>query len=213
MKGLIITLVIALFALTAFYFPQHAPAVINWIHQWGYVAPLFFLMIYCFATVFFLPTMVLTLAGGALFGPVLGTFLNVLSATIGATLAFIMSRYWIRDWINARKNKSVNKVISEVENRGWQFVALVRLVPVIPFNLVNYALGLTQIKLTHYVITTFVFLIPLEIISTYSGYAGMDFLVNSSLLYKQILLGSGFVVGVVYMIIVVLKKRAHLNRP
>lgn len=212
MKGFFITLVIAFFALAAFYFPEHAPIVIHWIHEWGYIAPIFFLMIYCFATIFFLPTMVLTLAGGALFGPILGTFLNVLSATIGATLAFILSRYWISDWLNARENKSIDKIISEVETRGWQFVALVRLVPVIPFNLVNYALGLTRIKLSHYVITTFVFLIPLEILSTYCGYAGMDFLINSNLLYKQVLLGLGLIAGVVYTIVLVLKKRTQLNR-
>tara|TARA_Y100000588_G_C14108472_1_gene861901 strand:+ start:93 stop:725 length:633 start_codon:yes stop_codon:yes gene_type:complete len=210
MKGIILVCIIVFFALATAYFPEHAPALINWINQWGYIAPIFFLLFYCFATLFFLPTMVLTLAGGALFGPVLGTAINVISATVGATLAFIISRYWIKDWLHARRNTIMNRVISEVENKGWQFVAIVRVFPIIPFNLVNYAFGLTRIKLTHYVITTLIFLTPLEILSTYCGYAGMDFLVNSSLLYKKLLAGVALLVSFICLIYFYMKKKKCL---
>ncbi|WP_232220416.1 VTT domain-containing protein [Legionella tunisiensis] len=61
------------------------------------------------------------------------------------------------DWFASRRGPKINKLISGVERSGWQFVALIRLIPIIPFNLVNYGLGLTQIKFRHYVITTFIF--------------------------------------------------------
>ncbi|GGI89970.1 hypothetical protein GCM10007966_18400 [Legionella impletisoli] len=174
--------------------------MINWIHALGYIAPLFFLFLYCFATLFFLPTMVVTLAGGALFGPIFGTFFNVIGATMGAAIAFAISRYWISDWVHSKQNKHITLLIRGVERRGWQFVAFLRLVPIVPFNLVNYGLGLTRIKFSHYIVSTFIFLVPIEIISTYFGYAGIDFLANSSVLYKRIFLAIIVIFALAYFL-------------
>lgn len=210
MKAISIGIFFSLFAFAASFFPEHAPILIHWINTLGYVAPLFFLGLYCLATLLFMPTMVLTLAGGALFGPLMGTLFNVLGATLGAAAAFAVSRYWLSHRFQTNPKSGFDKIIHGVEKRGWQFVALVRLVPIIPFNLVNYGLGLTNIKFSHYVVTTFLFLIPLEIISTYCGYAGMEILVNSSVLYKRAFFGVALILVGVYLVHLLLKRKKTL---
>lgn len=179
MKGRCIALAFGAIIVCAFFFQQNAPSIINWINTLGLMAPVFFLILYCFATLLFFPTMILTLAGGAIFGPVVGTIINLLGATFGAACAFCISRYLLSGWFQPNKDNRFNKLIAGVECKGWQFVALLRVIPIIPFNIVNYGLGLTRIKFSHYLITTAIFLFPMEIISTYCGYASMDMLTRS----------------------------------
>ena len=145
-----------------------------WVRDAGVIAPLVFMLIYAVAAVLFLPGSVLTLAGGALFGPVLGTVYNLTGATLGATLAFLIARYLASDWIAAKAGGRVKQLINGVEGEGWRFVAFVRLVPLFPFNLLNYALGLTRLRLLHYVVATFIFMLPAAVAFTYLGYAGRE---------------------------------------
>jgi len=145
-----------------------------WIQDAGAIAPLLFMLIYALAAVLFLPGSVLTLAGGALFGPVLGTFYNLTGATLGATLAFLVARYLASDWVAEKTGGRVKQLINGVEGEGWRFVAFVRLVPLFPFNLLNYALGLTRLRLLPYVIATYIFMLPGAIAYTYLGYAGRE---------------------------------------
>lgn len=185
MKTLGLVLAITAFILCAWLFQQNAPMILNHIKQLGWLAPVLFLLLYCLGTILLLPTMVLTLAGGALFGPLCGTLLNLLGATIGAACAFFISRHVVTDWLTSRRGPKINKLIAGVERSGWQFVALLRLIPIIPFNLVNYGLGITQIKFSHYVITTFIFLMPTEILYTYCGHASMGVLIHPTPFYKN----------------------------
>ena len=151
-----------------------AAALEAWVRDAGPVAPLLFVLLYAVAAILFLPGTVFTLAGGALFGPVLGTLYNLTGATLGATLAFLVSRYLVADWVAARAGGRVKQLINGVEGEGWRFVAFVRLVPLFPFHLLNYALGLTRLRLLHYIIATFVFMTPGAIAYTYLGYAGRE---------------------------------------
>jgi len=151
-----------------------AAALETWIRDAGVIAPLLFMLLYALAAVLFLPGSVITLAGGALFGPILGTFYNLTGATLGATLAFLIARYLASDWVAARAGGRVKQLISGVESEGWRFVAFVRLVPLFPFNLLNYALGLTRLRLLPYVIATCIFMLPGAIAYTYLGYAGRE---------------------------------------
>ena len=145
-----------------------------WIQDAGIWAPLLFMAVYAVAAVLFLPGSVLTLAGGALFGPVLGTFYNLTGATIGATLAFLIARYLASDLVANRTGGRLKQLINGVEGEGWRFVAFTRLVPLFPFNLLNYALGLTRIKLSHYLLATYTCMLPGAIAYTYLGYAGRE---------------------------------------
>lgn len=179
--------IFVLFALIvcALSFQKHSLEIIDWINNLGWLAPVLFLILYSLASLMFLPTMVLTLAGGAIFGPVIGTVLNLIGATFGAAFSFLISRHLIYEWFSKKRGEKLNKLIAGVDQKGWMFVAFLRLFPIIPFNLVNYGLGVTGIKFRLYIITTFIFLIPAEIIYTYFGYAGMDALSKPDHFYRN----------------------------
>jgi uncharacterized membrane protein YdjX (TVP38/TMEM64 family) len=140
----------------------------------GRWSPVLFVLLYSLATVLFVPGSILTLAGGALFGPLWGTLLNLSGATLGAMLAFVIARYIGAAWVCARAGERLGRLIRGVEEEGWRFVAFVRLVPLFPFNLVNYAFGLTRVGLGEYVIASFLCMAPGAIAYTYLGYAGLE---------------------------------------
>jgi len=140
----------------------------------GTAAPLLFMLIYAIGTIFFLPGSVLTLLGGALFGPYWGTFYNLTAATIGAMLSFLIARYLASDWVTQKTGGRMKQLMSGVENEGWRFVAFTRLVPLFPFNLLNYALGLTRISFSQYSIATYICMLPGAIAYTYLGYIGRE---------------------------------------
>lgn len=208
MKKFCFALAIAAIVICAYFFQHNAPAILNWINTLGWLAPAFFLVLYCFASILFLPTMALTLAGGALFGPVIGTLVNLLGATMGAACAFCISRYMIFDWVAAKKSVRVSNLIAGVERQGWQFVAILRLMPVVPFSLVNYGLGITRIKLSHYLSATAVFLIPAEIFFTYCGYAGMDMLTHPQTFFK----GTGIILLICLALLIIIYLRLKWHR-
>lgn len=149
-------------------------ALQSWVDNAGIVAPIVFMLVYIVATIFFLPGSVLTLAGGALFGPIFGTFYNLTGATIGAALAFLISRYISSDFIEKKTGGKIKQLINGVEKEGWRFVAFVRLVPLFPFNVLNYALGLTKIPFLHYLLATYLFMLPGAFAYTYLGYVGRE---------------------------------------
>ncbi len=140
----------------------------------GALGPLLFIAAYAAATVLFLPGAVITLAGGALFGPVWGTLYSLTGATAGATIAFLVARYLASDWAHRRAGGWTKSIIDGVEREGWRFIAFVRLVPLFPFNLLNYALGLTRIRLLSYIVGSFIFMLPGAFAYTYLGYAGRE---------------------------------------
>lgn len=151
-----------------------AEALQAWVASFGSAGPLVFMALYAVGTVLFLPGAVITLAGGALFGPVWGTFYNLTGATVGATLAFLIARYLAADWVEQKSGGRVRQLKNGVEAEGWRFVAFVRLVPLFPFNVLNYALGLTRIRLWDYVLTSYLAMLPGALAYTYLGYAGRE---------------------------------------
>ncbi|PKM42952.1 MAG: TVP38/TMEM64 family protein [Gammaproteobacteria bacterium HGW-Gammaproteobacteria-1] len=176
-------------ALAIIYRDQLDPAALEqWVSGFGLAGPLVFMAIYALGTVLFLPGSVLTLTGGALFGPVWGTFYNLTGATTGATLAFLVARYLAADWAERHSGGRIGQIKKGVEDEGWRFVAFVRLVPLFPFNALNYALGLTRIRLWHYVLTSYVCMLPGAIAYTYLGYAGREAVAGGEGLIQKILL-------------------------
>ena len=152
----------------------NAAALQSWAERAGPIAPLLFVGVYAIGTLLFLPGAVMTLTGGVLFGPVWGTLYNLTGATLGAVLAFLAARYLASDWVEQRSGGRLGQLKSGVENAGWRFVAFTRLVPLFPFNLLNYALGLTRIPLLHYLIASWLCMLPGAIAYTYLGYAGRE---------------------------------------
>lgn len=175
LRIIMLAIVVTGIALAMHYREALSPEALEaWVAQFGATGPLVFMLLYIVATVFFLPGSVITLAGGAIFGPVWGTLYNLTGATIGATLAFLIARYLGSDWVEKKSAGRLKQLKHGVENEGWRFIAFVRLVPLFPFNLLNYALGLTKIRLSHYVIASYLCMLPGAIAYTWLGYAGRE---------------------------------------
>lgn len=135
-------------------------AIVAGMEGLGVWGPLVFVGIYSLAPALCVPGAVLTLAGGALFGPLAGALLSLAGATVGATVAFLLARSLAADWVEHRLGKRLQEIKAGVEREGWRFVAFVRLVPVFPFNLLNYALGLTRLSVRTFAVTSFVTMVP-----------------------------------------------------
>jgi uncharacterized membrane protein YdjX (TVP38/TMEM64 family) len=174
-------------------------ALVDSFKSFGPLAWLVFMLAYAVGTVFFFPGSVLTLAGGVLFGPILGTFLNLTSATVGAALAFLVARYLASEWVEEKAAGRLKQVKTGVESEGWRFVAFVRLVPLFPFNILNYALGLTRIKFSHYVLATYVCMLPGALAYTYLGYVGREALTGGEALIEKGLLALALLASVAFL--------------
>jgi uncharacterized membrane protein YdjX (TVP38/TMEM64 family)/Fe-S oxidoreductase len=167
----------------------------TWIGNYGALAPIVYILIYTIAPALFLPGLPITVVGGILFGPFWGVLYAIIGATMGACVAFLVSRYLAREWIEARlKSPRWRRLDQGVEKHGWRVVAFTRLVPLFPFNLLNYAFGLTKIGFRQYAITTFFCMLP----------ACIAFIVFSSSLLDLVRgrVSLTFVVGLVLVILV-----------
>src|SRR5215831_4275039 len=165
----------------------------------GIWAPIGFVLIYATGTVLFFSGAVLGLAGGALFGPVWGTLWNLIGATLGATAAFLLARTVAREWVARHVGGRLRRLVEGVTAEGWRFVALMRLVPLVPFNLLNYALGLTGISLPAYVLTSAICMLPGALAYTWLGYAGRSAAVGDTAALRYGLLGLGVLAMIAFL--------------
>jgi uncharacterized membrane protein YdjX (TVP38/TMEM64 family) len=146
------------------------PALSRWIEERGALAPMLFALVYVVATVLLVPGSILTLAAGALFGIWKGTLIVLLAASAGACLAFLIARYLARERVAARVQRDARfaGIDRAIGASGWKIVALLRLSPVFPFNLLNYALGLTSVRLRDYALAC-VAMLPGTLLYVYYG--------------------------------------------
>ncbi|MFV8833419.1 TVP38/TMEM64 family protein [Aquisalimonas sp. APHAB1-3] len=165
----------------------------------GMMAPFAFMAAYAVATVAFLPGLVFTIAGGVLFGPIFGTVYSLLGATVGAMLAFLVARYAASDLVAAYTGGRLKKLIVGVEREGWRFVAFTRLVPIFPFNLLNYALGLTRIGFVPYAIATFICMAPGAFAYTWIGHAGAETVAGGRSGINAVLIALGLLAAVIFL--------------
>ena len=183
--ALALMLVVAITTVTLNRDALNLAAIESRLHTLGPWAPAAFVVLWAVWALAFLPGSVLGIAGGALFGPVWGAVWNLLGATLAASLAFLAARYIASDWIARTLGGRLKVLLEGIEAEGWRFVALVRLVPMFPFSLTNYALGLTRIRFSTYGITSFVCMIPAVIALTYLGFAGREMLAGGEALIKK----------------------------
>lgn len=146
------------------------PELSEWVAAqglWGVVA---FVAAYAVATVAFVPGSLLTLAAGVIFGVLEGTGYVFLGAVLGSTVAFLIARHVARPLVERRIKGMPRfaRLDRAVAARGRRIVLLLRLSPVLPYNLLNYALGLTQVRLTDYVLAS-VGMLPGTLLYVYSG--------------------------------------------
>lgn len=126
----------------------------------GVAAPVVYVVIYVVLTVVLFPGAVITAAGGALFGSVQGTVLTVIGATIGATGAFLVGRWLGREQVERLAGKGVGRLDDWMQEHGFLAVLYTRLIPVVPFNVLNYAAGIAGLRVRDYVIATAVGIVP-----------------------------------------------------
>jgi len=171
----------------------------SWVNGTGPFGPLIYMVVAAVATILLVPATLFTLAGGVLFGPLLGTLYTLLGATVGAALAFLIARYIASDWIVRQSRGRFKQLIEGVAAEGWHFVAFVRLVPIFPFFLLNYALGLTKIKFIPYITATFICTFPGVAAITYLGYVGKEALGGGEALVQKFLIALGLLAVMAYL--------------
>jgi uncharacterized membrane protein YdjX (TVP38/TMEM64 family) len=141
---------------------------IRGLGAWGLAL---FIGLYVVATVLLMPGSVLTLGAGAIFGVAKGVVVVSIAATLGATAAFLVGRYGAREWVTRRLKAypAFTRIDEAVGREGWKIVGLARLSPVFPFNLLNYAFGLTRVSLRGYVVASWAGMLPGTVMYVYLG--------------------------------------------
>ena len=146
------------------------PEFARWVDSLGAWGPLGFILGYVIACVAFVPGSLLTLAAGAIFGVLPGILYVFIGATLGASAAFLLARYGARSLVERKLegNQRFAAVDRAIAREGRKIVLLLRLSPVFPFNLLNYALGLTRVRFRDYVIAM-VGILPGTVLYVYTG--------------------------------------------
>ena len=141
---------------------ENVPKIKTWVASFGTIAPLVYIGLYLVSTVFFLPGTPVTVLAGFVFGPLWGVFYASIASIISVSAAFLIARYAARDLVEnwVKDNAQFRKIDEQVEEQGWRIVMLTRLVPIFPFNLQNYAYGLTSIRFSTYVLVSAIFMLP-----------------------------------------------------
>ena len=149
--------------------------VLKWTESLGYLSGLAFIALYIISTIAFIPATILTLGAGVVFGVGLGSLYVFVGATLGAIASFLIGRYLVRDWIGKKiaGNEKFVAIDQAVAHSGLKIVLLTRLSPLFPFNLLNYAFGITGVSLQDYAIAS-VGMLPATVLYVYIGSLASD---------------------------------------
>ncbi len=153
----------------------------NFIEGFGALSWIVFIIVYGVATVFLMPGTIMTVIGGILFGPLAGTIINTVGATIGASASFITGRVLGQSAVQKHIGKNLRKLEDFVERNEWESILVLRLIPVFPFNVINYGLGVTKMRTSTYIIGSFIGMLPGTFVYTFAAHR-----VGSLLLEKGI---------------------------
>lgn len=165
----LIILSIILFSLIVTYFiffKGLTPETLrNYIDNFGYLAPLIYILCFTFLPMAFFPVPVLALAGGLLFGFIPGTIYTMIGATLNSAIMFFMAKALAKDAVTSLLQKKLPEKWSDFlvnldDKKGFGVIFILRLIPAIPYNLINYGAGLTSIKFSNYMLATFLGILP-----------------------------------------------------
>lgn len=171
--GLLAIVAIAIAASFVFDVSSKLEGIRNWIRDLGALGPVALIGIYLVSSVAFVPGSILTLAAGAIYGVLLGYAWVAIGSVLGAAAAFLVGRTVARAPIERKLegNRRFAAIDRAVSRQGWKIVMLTRLSPVFPFNLQNYMYGITGIPFFHYVIASWIGMIPGTLLYVYLGSA------------------------------------------
>lgn len=171
------------------------------IESLGVIGPVVFALAYIILTVLLIPGSALTLGAGAIFGLLVGAVTVVIGANLGALCSFLLARTFLREKVErwARENPKYSALDRAIGREGFKMVLLARLSPVFPFTLLNYFLGLTQVRTRSYVIANLIGMLPGTFLYVYLGATAREALTGGpGLLVKAF--GLLATVAVVYMV-------------
>jgi uncharacterized membrane protein YdjX (TVP38/TMEM64 family) len=180
---------------------------VGWVQQLGPIGVVIFVLAYALATVLFLPGWIFTVSAGLIYGILKGTLVALCGAVIGAALAFLVARYLLRQNIQelTQKNPRFAAIDEAIGKNGWKIVGLLRLSPLIPFNLSNYFYGITSISFGPYVLVSAVGMIPGTLLYAYLGaigQAGISGGASQSNKWQYVLLAAGLIATIAVTILV-----------
>ncbi len=150
---------------------HHLTEVLGEIQDLGASGMGLYIGLYIIAAVFLIPGSLLTLGAGAIYGVGTGALIASISSTLGATAAFLVGRYLVRNWM-VKKFKGHSRfeaIDNAVADEGWKIVGLTRLSPLSPYNILNYAYGLTRVSLREYVLASWIGMMPCTVMYVYLG--------------------------------------------
>jgi uncharacterized membrane protein YdjX (TVP38/TMEM64 family) len=152
---------------------QHLASLIERLETLGAWGPVLVAVVYVPACLLFVPGSLLTLGAGFAFGLVPATIAVSVGSVVGATAAFFVGRTVAREAVAARiaKDRRFRAIDQAVAQQGFRIVLLLRLSPLIPFNVLNYALGLTKVSLRDYVLASWIGMLPATVAFVYLGSA------------------------------------------
>lgn len=180
MKNWIRLIVVAVLAIIAcgivIWLPQAKEAVIDllqWVDSIGGWGPPLFVVIYIAGCVLFLPGSLLTIGAGFIFGLVLGTATVSIGSTLGAGAAFLLARTVLREWVTkvVAARPQFEAIDEAVGREGFKVVLLLRLSPLFPFNLLNFAFGITKVSFRDYMLASWIGMLPGAVLYVYIGTA------------------------------------------
>jgi uncharacterized membrane protein YdjX (TVP38/TMEM64 family) len=212
--------VVALIVLgSVFNVQRYLRDALAWITEQGMAGVLVYAALYMLATVLFVPGSILTLGAGFIYGLVQGSILVSVASTIGATLAFLVGRYLARDWVasKVRGNEKFAAIDDAVGREGWKIVGLTRLSPIFPFNMLNYAYGLTKVDLKGYALASWIGMMPGTVMYVYIGSLAGDLATlgageRTRTVWEWILYGVGLAATVVVTVFVTRLARKTLTK-
>jgi uncharacterized membrane protein YdjX (TVP38/TMEM64 family) len=191
---------------------------LDWVQGIGFWGAVLFAVAYVPAAVLFVPGSLLTLSAGFVFGVLKGTLVVSAGSTAGAAAAFLVARTVARDWVSRRitgrpKLAAIGRAVAKED---FKLVLLTRLSPVLPFNVLNYAFGLTEVRFGHYVLASWIGMLPGTVMYVYLGSAANSV---ASLLSeetprstgRQVLFGMGLAATVSAVVIVTRAARRALD--
>lgn len=173
------------------------------IESYGVLASFIFVGMYVIATLSLLPAAFMGFVGGYIFGFSHGLLLNIIGSSIGAVCAFMVGRYIATDWVKGKLNRESRQMLQGVESMGWKFVALFRLTPIVPFDILNFAIGITNLRVWHYFWSSVVFMLPGMITYTYLGNLGLELFIGQP---RLLLLKASIIIAVLALIVIFLPK-------
>jgi len=167
--------ILALFVLGAWKLPLRtwAEAFIAWIRDFGAAGAVIYGTVYALGAILMIPGVALTAGAGLVYGTLLGVLIVSPASVLGATGSFLIARYFARDWVERKLQHypRFRAIDRAVEKQGFKIILLIRLQPVLPFVLLNYALGLTRVRLRDYMLASWIGMLPATIVYVYLGSA------------------------------------------